>query len=399
MATTPIRPIEFEPFEDATDIPYDLMSDLRKECPVFKTSVGMYYLARHEDVEHGFRQWRTFANAGGMRLPGVVVPEEEQTINEMDGPRHQRLRRLMQWALQPAKVQLLEPFIAELAERLIRKAVDAGSADLVADLTQPIPNAVIARVIGIPEPEHMQFCRWSDEIVNSTWPTLNRTERGEGLAASFPEFVGFINEMIDERRTSANPPDDFITRVLGANVEGEGLTNTEMQIAIVHIIYAGDETTTNLVGNLLYELIRQPDLYREVQGNRSLVPIAIEESLRHDSPVQMLTRMCARSIDVAGTSLQEGDRIVLGMASANRDENVFDHPDEFRLDRAQNEHIAFGKGAHLCLGADLARLEALVTVNKFLDLAEHPRLADDYVYEKIPVFWVCGPSRLDVIFE
>ena len=173
-----------------------------------------------------------------------------------------------------------------------------------------------------------------------------------------------------------------------------------MRQAIAHMMFAASDTTSQLLGNLLYELIRIPDLYQKVRKDRDLVPIAIEESLRHDPPVAVQFRKVASDVEVAGEIIETGGRVAISVASANRDETMFDNPDEFRLDRKQPlDHLSFGKGRHLCLGNDLARLEAATMMNTFLDLVDNVSLAPGFTYVKEPPFFACGPVTLDVVFS
>ena len=185
----------------------------------------------------------------------------------------------------------------------------------------------------------------------------------------------------------------------GSDVEFR-LTDTEIRATIFHLIVAGHETTTNLLGNILYELIRQPDLLAAVRRDRSLIPAVVEESLRHDSPAQMMVRDCTRPTDIASVKLDAGEKVILSIASANRDEAVYDDPRAFRLDRGEDlDHVAFGFGRHLCLGAPLARLEAAVALRVFLDQLDHVEFAPGFRYEKNPAFWVLGPLGLDVVLR
>jgi cytochrome P450 len=387
---------ELDPWRDGEPVQYETMRVLRERCPVSPGPMGMYYLARYDDVDEVFRDYERFPSRGGMRMPGVELEPAEQLINERDGGHHQRLRRLMQSALKMRQIRATEPYIEQLARELVGKLVAAGGGDVVSELTMILPSKVIAHLLGVPESDHERFKAWSDEVVSSTWPMTNATDRGTGFAASFPEFTGYIDGLLQERRASDAPPDDFITRLLNArDDEGQPLADLEMWLTTAHLLYAGNETTQNLIGNLLYELVRDPALYQQLRADRSLLPQAIEESLRHDPPVTMLTRTAAEPVCLRGVDVQPAERVVVGISSANRDEQVFTDPDRFDIDRPNTaRHLAFGKGAHLCLGNELARLEARVTMDVFLDLVSEVSFAPGFSYEKIPVWWVNGPVSL-----
>jgi cytochrome P450 len=394
--TPPAPDLAFDPWRDGEPVQYDVMKQLRERCPVSPGPYGMYYLARHDDVDSVFRDSEGFPSQGGMREPGVSLLPEEQLINERDGLHHQRLRRLMQSALKMRQIRATAPYIEQLARELTGDLLEKGGGDVVAGLTMVLPSKVIAHLLGVPEADHEQFKAWSDEVVSSTWPMTNATAAGEGFAASFPDFTAYIDGLLQERRSSANPPDDFITRLVNARDEnGEPLADLEMWLTTAHLLYAGNETTQNLIGNLLYELVSKPDLYQRIRDDRSLLPQAIEESLRHDPPVTMLTRTVADPVCLRGVDIAEGERIVVGISSANRDESVFAEPDVFDIDRPDiSRHLAFGKGAHLCLGNELARLEARVTLEVFLTMVERAEFQPGFAYEKIPVWWVNGPTEL-----
>jgi cytochrome P450 len=393
--------IAFDPFADHTEVPYDLFASLRETCPVSRTPLGPFFVTRYDDVVAGFRDWRAFPSAGGMRLPGFDVPEEERILSELDGARHQRRRKLMMSALAPPTIRAAEPYIERISKELIGSVLEKGRADLVSEFTGPLPGSVIAHLIGIPVEDQDRFRQWSDDVIaDHEFITTNRNARGVGLKAAHPEFADYIDEQVAVRRSMENPPDDFVTRAMNAEEDGDRLNQTEIRATIFHLIVAGHETTTNLLGNMLFELIRRPELLAAVRDDRSLVPAAIEESLRHDSPAQMMVRDCARPAGISGTDINAGDKIILSIASANRDERVYEDPDSFRLDRNENaDHLAFGYGRHICLGAALARLEGVVALNVFLDMVEQVEFAPGFVYEKNPAFWVLGPRRLDVILR
>lgn len=393
--------IDFNPFADHAEVPYELFASLRVRCPAARTPLGPRFLTRHSDVVDAFRDWRTFSSAGGMRLPGFDIPEEERILSELDGARHQRRRKLMMSALAPPAIRAVEPYIEQVSTQLLGRALERGQVDLVSEFAGPLPGSVIAHLIGIPVEDHERFRRWSDAVIaDHEFVTTNRNARGVGLKAAHPEFADYIDEQVALRRSAEHPPDDFVTRVVRAEEEGDRLTDTEIRATIFHLIVAGHETTTNLLGNMFYELIRRPELLAAVRGDQSLIPVVVEESLRHDSPAQMMVRDCTTPTELAGVKIDPGEKVILSIASANRDEAVYDDPDAFCLDRGEDlDHVAFGFGRHLCLGAPLARLEAAVALRVFLDLVSHVEFAPGFRYEKNPAFWVLGPLRLDVVIR
>jgi cytochrome P450 len=217
------------------------------------------------------------------------------------------------------------------------------------------------------------------------------------MVEQHPEFAAYIREAITRRKEAADPPDDIITRLLRTDVEGEFLSEAAVCTQTMFLIIAGNETTRNLIANILHTLAVDAALYDRLRGDRSLVNVVVEESLRHDSPVQVLARAVLEDTEIEGCPLERGQRVVFGVASANRDEAVFECPEQFRLDRPRpREHLAFGAGPHVCPGASLARMEARLLLRAFLDAVASFSLTDGFVPEPNPVFWALGHRRLPV---
>jgi cytochrome P450 len=319
-------------------------------------------------------------------------------INEMDPPDHTRLRKLEQSSLNQGHFRALEPYIRELAGQCLDRLVPGRGSDLRAALCDPIPARVASRIIGVPESDHPQFAQWSREVCSSSWITDNRTERGEGLSGGHPEFAGYIDSIVRARRHAAAPPDDLVTRLVRSD-SGEPLSDTEIRITLAHLIIAGNDTTSHLLANLLHRLIADPELYARVRAEPDRLPAAIEESLRFDAVIQLLTRTAALDVELGGVKLAAGTRVVVGMASANRDESVFGaDADRFHIDRVDPPlHLTFGFGPHLCLGANLARLEARIVAEAFLERFPAPRLAPGWRFERLPAYWELGPRTLEVV--
>jgi len=390
----------FDPYRRTGGVPdYASMARLRGGAGIAKLESGFWYLARYEDCRRAFLDPKTFSNEGGMRAPGVLVPRAERMINEMDPPDHTRLRRLEQETLNQTSFRTLEPAIRKLTEELLDALPRGRAVDLVPALTAPVPSVVTAMLVGIPPEDHPRFRTWSEEVCNSEWVTHNRTARGEGLHGGHPEFAAYIDAAVDARRRAGDAPEDLLTHMVRAVSEGERMSDTEIRIALAHLIIAGNETTANLLANLLHRMLARPELYAELATHRERIPAAIEESMRLDAPVQLINRRCRREARVCGVLLAPEDPVMIGISSANRDEAVFG-PDaaEFRCDReSPPPQLTFGFGPHLCLGANLARLEAVIVVNAFLDRFPRAALAPGFRYETIPAFWELGLARLDAL--
>ncbi len=387
-----------DPLDTSLGIPYEHFTMLRTTCPVSQTASGAYYLARYEDVLTATKDLEAFQ--ASFREPGVVVAPEEQLISEIPEPRHGKVRRIINSAIAQHRIGRIEPFAREMCAALLDALLAKGSGDLVAEYVAPIPATVIAHLLGVDPADHARFSKWSDLVVQSTYATKNRREDGvddEGLAGVAPEFTAYLDTMIAERHAAAEPPDDFVTRLLHTEVDGQRLTDVEMRTQLAFLLMAGNETTRHLIANMLETVCADPALLARLQADPGLVPIVVEESLRHDPPIHVLLRDCPHGAEVDGTSIPAGVKVAFGLASANRDEAMYDDPDAFRLDRpSARDHLAFGGGPHVCPGASLARLEGRIALEVFLERVAEARLDDGYAREPVPVFWANGPRALPV---
>jgi cytochrome P450 len=365
--------------------PYPTYQRLREQAPVYREpAYGTWVLTRFEDVYGALRDHATFSSARGI-APGIRGQGGFVTMITTDPPRHTRLRALVNKAFTPRVVAELAPVMRQVVDELLA-GVDGGSVDLVETLTYPLPVIVIAQLLGIPPAERERFKRWSDAVVGVTDSGL----RDENQQAVMEMFQYFAAEIAARR---AAPGLDLITAVVQAEIDGEALSDTELLSFCLLLLVAGNETTTNLIGNLLHVLADRPDLWQALRADRTLVAPAVEETLRYDSPVQLLWRTAARDIDLHGTTIREDERVMVVYAAANRDPDAFPDPDTFRLDRQLNRHLAFGHGIHYCLGAPLARVEAAIALNALLDryaTLEH----SDTPAERLPASILRGFRRL-----
>ena len=385
-----------DPLDAGGGVPFDVFAVLRARCPVSQTASGAYFLARYGDVLNATKAIDTFQ--ASLREPGVVVPPEEQLISEIPEPRHGKIRRIINSAIAQHRIARIEPFIEDLCNELLDGLITRGGGDLVAEYVTPIPATVIAHLLGVDPADHPRFARWSDLVVQSTYATKNRRadgEDGEGLAGVAPEFTDYLDVMIAERQALADPPDDFVTRLINTEVDGKRLTPLELRTQLAFLLMSGNETTRHLIGNMLETVCTNPDLLARLRVERELVPTLVEESLRHDPPIHFLMRDCIKDTIIDGVGIPTGAKVAFGLASANRDEQTYDTPDTFRLDRpSPRDHLSFGGGPHVCPGASLARLEGRVALDVFLERVETARVADGYQREAVPVFWAHGPRAL-----
>ncbi|HEY7135247.1 MAG TPA: cytochrome P450 [Acidimicrobiia bacterium] len=383
----------FDPYAGGAEDRYEAMARARKAGGVVDTPAG-YYVATADGVEAGLRDVDRFV---GSFMDVSALPEDEIVISAVPEPRHGRIRRVINTVVAAHRTAQAAPFVRDTARRLVGDALAeqaaAGCVDLVATVVDPLPSAVIAHMLGVPVEDQERFRHWSDEL-------LAAQDSGEPatLSQSHPEFAAYIQREIDRRRAVPDPPDDVITRFLRTDVDGEYLSDAAVRTQTMFLIVAGNETTRNLIGNCLHTLASAPDLYERVREERALVPVVVEESLRHDSPVQVLARAVLGYTEVSGCPLAPGDRVVFGVASANRDESRYDEPSAFRVDRTRpRDHLAFGTGPHVCPGATLARLEAAAVIEALCDRVSSLRLVEGFAPEPNPVFWALGHRRLPAV--
>lgn len=385
----------FDPLDTTAPGVHDGLARLRAEAPVSRCPNQAWFLARYDDVAAAAKDVATFR--ASFREPGVVVPDEEQFINEIAEPRHGHVRRIINSAIAQHRIARVEPIATELCAGLVDDLLATGGGDFVAGYSVPIPTTVIGHLLGAPVEDHHQWAEWSDEVVQGTYPTKYRNERGVGLTGAHPEFTAYVDEMIRFRREAAVPPDDFITRLMTTEVDGRRLTDIEARTQLMFLFISGNETTRHLISNLCFMLASRPDVLAACRADRNLVHNLVEETLRTMPPIQFLMRTCTVDTEFAGAALHADDKVAFGVASANRDESHFADPDEFRLDRPDPRgHFGFGGGPHVCPGATLARLEARVAVEVLLDKVATMTLDPDYAFEKVPVFWAYGPSSLPI---
>ncbi len=366
-------------------------------CPVTRTESGDWLFTGYAEVLAATQDVAAFR--ANFRAPGVKVPPEEQFVNEIPEPRHGHVRRIINSAIASHRLTAVEPRCDELCRRLLTQLRERdGVVDLVTEYVMPVPNSIIAHLLGAEPADYAKWAAWSEEVVEGTYPSLYRNERGVGFAGAHPEFAAYIDAIIADRR--AAPREDFVTRLISREVDGRRLTDIEARAQLVFLFISGNETTRHLLGNLLYRIAADPPLFAALAHDRTLIEPAIEESLRLDPPVRLLMRTCSESTVVDGEQIHTGEAVVFGVEQANRDEARFDDPETFRLDRSDiRRHLAFGGGPHVCPGAHLARMEARVAVNVLLDMAKGVTIEPGYVYADVPVSWAHGPRTLPACID
>jgi cytochrome P450 len=339
---------------------------------------------KYNDVYGALRDHNTFSSESpmaGQFGPRLVLIQD-------DPPRHARFRRLVNKAFTLKRIAELEPWITSVANELLDN-MGKGEVEVVESYTIPLPVKVIARLLGIPGEDYATFKRWSDAFLSVI--AMSEEERARNLQ----DMVAYFGHMAAARRSRG--AEDLITALVEAEVEGESLEEWKILGFCILLLIAGNETTTNLIGNMLNVLVDRPELWQQLQEDRSLVETVIEETLRYESPVQRLFRMTTRDVEVSGVKIPQGDRVTIFYGAANRDPSAFPDPDAFRLDRDLRSHVAFGMGIHYCLGAPLARTEAKITLNAFLDRFPVIKRGDAPAVRQTGSYLIFGFSQLALL--
>ncbi len=371
----------FDPTEpDAIANPFPELARLREHRVVVNERLNVWMLAGYTDVMAATRAHHTLSSASGillrsMPLPGVVSTDE---------PDHTRLRRITAPSFTPAAVRQLENSLNALVAPGIAALTTGTVVDAVPALTVPLPVAAIGLILGVAPDRRDEFQRYSEDF-RSMFAVSSLTEVARSTGRALPGMLAMRGLIMDELdRRSRERIDDVFGRAREA-LDGGDMSVLEALTAALILLVAGSETTTNLLGILLVQLARDPDLYDRLREDRDLIPAATDEALRWGSPVQWVARTALAPYPVGDVTIPARSRVVLFYAGANRDPSQFERPDDFDIDRGAGGHVTFGHGAHFCMGAHLARLEVRLALNQLFDAAERIELAG-------PVTWTTTPS-------
>jgi cytochrome P450 len=318
-------------------------------------------------------------------------------ILEMEPPHHTRLRRLISTAFARGHVERLRPWVEELAGRLVDGLLERSGGsepvDLLPGMAEELPVAVIAELLGVPEADRPLLRPWSNAIVKMYEYERTR-EREDDAERAADEFVTYLRGLAAERRKS--PGDDLVSHLVSVrDAEGDRLTEDELVTTCILLLNAGHEATVNVTGNGTLALLRHPDQLRRLRADRSLLPAAIEELMRFDSPLQLFERTATEDVEIGGVTVEKGQKIAALLGAANRDPAVFADPDTLDVGRAENPHISFGAGVHFCIGAPLARVELQATFGALLDRTSSMELGGEPV--RRPEFVIRGLAELPVV--
>jgi cholest-4-en-3-one 26-monooxygenase len=340
--------------------PHDAYAWMRANAPVFYDEPNdLWGVASYASVKAASVDTETFSSAQGIRPKMPQLP----MMIDFDAPEHVRRRRLVSEGFTPKRVRAMEDNLRSVCDSIIDTVCEQGSCDFVRDIAAPLPIIVIGDMLGVAPADRDDLLRWSDDMLKSLGspdPTLF-----EGAGQAFVEYTEYINPVLEERR-SRSTADDLVGVLCHAEIDGDSLDNDSLVHETLLILIGGDETTRHVISGGVEELLAHPDQMRALADDNELMPGAVEEMLRWVSPIKNMARTATRDIVLEGSAIREGQELLLLYPSANRDETVFDNPDAFDITRSPNPHMAFGFGAHFCLGNQLARLEMKVMLERLL---------------------------------
>lgn len=355
--------LELDPYAwEFHEDPYPTYRRLRDEAPLYRNErLRFWALSRYEDVLAGFKDTAHLSNADGVSLDRAVdgAAADRASFLAMDPPRHDEMRGLVARGFTPKRVADLEPHIRAIAAKHIDRFIERGECDFIREFAGPLPMDVVSELLGVPGEDRDRLRGLAETLLH----------REDGIAGIPPaaadaarSITGYFRDLVVARRR--RPGADLASALLAAELDGARLSERDVIAFLFLMIIAGNETTTKLLGNALYWLWRNPAARDAVRADPALVPGWVEETLRYDSSTQMLARTVRGGVTFHGRTLPDGDRVLLLIGAANRDERAFADPDRFDVRRDASAHLAFGRGTHFCMGAALARLEARVALEE-----------------------------------
>ena len=372
--------------------PFPDFAWMRREAPAyFDERGGVWGISRHADIKEISKDPDTFSNAGGIRPDADAFP----MMIDTDAPEHVRRRRLVSEGFTPGRIKEAEPGIRAICDSIIDKVCESGSADFVRDIAAPLPMIVIGDLLGVAPEDRDDLLRWSDDMLKSLGsPDPSATDLA---AVAALEYATYITDVIEQRRRDGQS-DDLIGTLVHAEIDGDRLEQESLIYESLLILIGGDETTRHVISGGMYELLRHPDQLQALRDDRSLMTTAVEEMLRWVTPIKNMARTVTADTEFAGKHLEEGQQLLLLYPSANRDEAVFAEPERFDTARQPNDHLAFGFGAHFCLGNQLARLELRVMFERLLARLPDMARAGDGTLERRQANFVSGIESMPVVF-
>jgi cytochrome P450 family 142 subfamily A polypeptide 1 len=340
--------------------PHDAYAWMRANAPVYYDEPNdLWGVTSYAAVKAASIDTDSFSSAQGIRPKFGPIA----MMIDFDAPEHVRRRRLVSEAFTPKRVRAMEDDVRRDCDIIIDRICEQGSCDFVKDIAAPLPIAVIGDMLGVAPADREDLLRWSDDMLKSQGspdPSLL-----DGAAVAFVEYTGYINTVFEDRRVKGTT-DDLVGLLCHAEIDGDSLDDDSLIHETLLILIGGDETSRHVISGGMEELMANPDQLARLAADRELLPGAIEEMLRWVTPIKNMARTATRDVEFEGAGIKEGQELILLYPSANRDEAVFDNADSFDIGRNPNPHMAFGFGAHFCLGNQLARLELKVMIDRLL---------------------------------
>jgi cytochrome P450 family 142 subfamily A polypeptide 1 len=371
--------------------PHDAYAWMRANAPVYYDEANdLWAAASYAAVKQASVDTESFSSAQGIR---PKLPQLPMMI-DFDAPEHVRRRRLVSEGFTPKRVRAMEANLHHVCDSIIDRVCEKGSCDFVADIAAPLPIIVIGDMLGVAAGDRDDLLRWSDDMLKSLG-SPDPTQM-DAATAAFVEYTEYINPVFEDRRRR-KASDDLVGVLCHAEIDGDSLDADSLIYETLLILIGGDETTRHVISGGVEELLAHPDQVARLAADSELIPGAVEEMLRWVSPIKNMARTATRDVELGGAEIKAGQEVILLYPSANRDETVFEHPDAFDIGRHPNPHIAFGFGAHFCLGNQLARLELKVMVERLLarlpdihlsvDRTDLPRRQANFIsgFEEMPV--------------
>jgi cytochrome P450 len=382
--------------------PYPVLTRLREASPFAEFDGALVVVGRHADCAAVLRHPHASSERGASLLAPTVRrrARERPSFLSLDPPDHTRLRRLVSKAFTPRTIAGLGPRIRTITGELLTAAAAAGQLEVVSQLAYPLPVLIISELLGVPLEDHPRFAGWSARLAHSLQPGFGLAPeqaqaRADAADLASAEFAAYFGELIALRR--ARPQPDLLSALISAEDSGDQLTADELIATCVLLLVAGHETTVGLISNAILALLRHPDQFALLRAHPELAASAVEETLRYDAPVQLTGRVAKGGMQVGAVTARDRALVMLLLAAAGRDPAVFPDPDRFDIRRGASGHLAFAAGAHFCLGAPLARLEAAIALGEVARRVLAPELAADGLSYK-PNLNLRGPDRLVVEF-
>ena len=383
--------------------PYPLYRRLREEAPVhWDPYLHAWVVTRYADVSQVLLRFRAARTPDPERLAGLGMGELTpiaavmvRQILFLDQPEHGRVRRLASVAFTPLRVARLREHIRQIAEGLVDDLARQRRFDVIAGLASPLPAIVTAEMLGVPTSDHELLKSWSQDFAEMLGNFQHNPGRAKKVVRSVEEMVAYFGAAV--RRESSEPTEGLINALATAEVDGDRLSEEEVVANVIVTMVGGQETTTNLIGNGLLTLLRQPDQLERLRSDPDLMPSAVEELLRYESPSQHTARLAPPDAVLGGKDIPEGSAVIAVMGAANRDPERFGDPDRLELDREDNRHLAFGWAGHFCFGAPLARLEGQLVFEALLARFPTLSLAPDEAIRWRPNLGLRGLTKLHVL--